>query len=109
VHSDDDEIGCGAATGAALPEQHYRTGLANERTLLGWQGMALSLLVASIAVQSLTATSTSVAWCVLAVALAVAGVAATWHGLFRWRRVDRAIRGTAPASSDLTEKPCVLL
>jgi uncharacterized membrane protein YidH (DUF202 family) len=106
VRSDDSVAGSSGADGTVLPQRHYRTLLANERTLLGWQGMALSLLLASIAVQSLTATSDSVLWCVPAVLLAVGGIAVTWYGLFRWRRVDRALRGEAPAPLAVREKPC---
>jgi putative membrane protein len=107
VVTDDDQADTSRFVDAADSEHHYRTLLANERTFLGWQGMALSLLVASIAVQSFTAASTSAVWCVLAVALAVAAVAAALHGLFRWRHVDRALRSGTPSPLGSSEHPRV--
>jgi uncharacterized membrane protein YidH (DUF202 family) len=38
------------------------------------------------------------------IVLAGLGVAAAGHGLFRWRQVDRAIRGEVPSPTGRTEK-----
>jgi uncharacterized membrane protein YidH (DUF202 family) len=75
----------------------YRSILANERTFLAWQGMAVSLLLASIAIQCIPTVSMSTAWQVIGIGLAVLTVVTAWTGLRRWGRVDRAIRRSVVA------------
>jgi putative membrane protein len=71
----------------------YRTMLANERTFLGWQGTSLGLICASIAVQSVMAAGRFTIWALVAVALAALGIAAATTGWWRWRQVNRTVRG----------------
>jgi uncharacterized membrane protein YidH (DUF202 family) len=82
----------GSDIDAAVSAHHYRALLANERTFLGWQGLALSLIVWSIAVQSFTAADASRLWWVFAAVLALLGVVTAGRGLRRWRRLDRSFR-----------------
>lgn len=83
---------------AASPEppasQHYRTVLANERTFLGWQGIALGLIFSAIVIHSAPAIGASRAYWVLAIVLAATGFVVAGASLLRWTRVDRAIRST---------------
>jgi putative membrane protein len=67
----------------------YRMQLANERTFLAWQGMSLSLLAASIAVQSISAPSISRVWSAVGASLAVLATVCAVAGLVRWRHIDR--------------------
>jgi uncharacterized membrane protein YidH (DUF202 family) len=79
-------------TAAPLSAQHYRTILANEWTFLAWQGMAVGLLLASIAIQCLPAVGTLSWWQVVGIGPALLAAATAWTGLRRWRKVDRAVR-----------------
>ncbi|GAA3673704.1 hypothetical protein GCM10022237_36620 [Nocardioides ginsengisoli] len=59
------------------------TGLANERTLLGWQRTALSIVVAAVVLGRLTIGRLGV---VAAVLVAAAGLVALWVSVeSRWR------------------------
>jgi putative membrane protein len=73
----------------------YRMQLANERTFLAWQGMSLSLLAASIAVQSVPAPGNSELWSALGIILALLATGTAVTGLVRWRHIDRERRGDA--------------
>jgi uncharacterized membrane protein YidH (DUF202 family) len=79
------------STEAPPSAHHYRTVLANERTFLAWQGIAVGLLLASIAVQCIPDVGRSTAWQAAAILLAIAAAGTAWTGLRRWRKVDRAI------------------
>jgi uncharacterized membrane protein YidH (DUF202 family) len=78
----------------------YRMQLANERTFLAWQGMSLSLLVASIAVQSVSAPGVSRVWSAGGAILAALAIVCAVAGWVRWRQIDRDLRGDAQIPSD---------
>ncbi|MCV7224831.1 YidH family protein [Mycolicibacterium komossense] len=91
-------------TGRSGP--HYRMRLANERTFLAWQGMSLSLLAASVAVQSFSAPAISRVWSALGIVLAVLSSATAVAGLVRWRRIERGLVGAAGNVDPKADQGC---
>lgn len=78
-------------------EPDYRFTLANERTFLAWLRTSLALMAGAIAVLQLV-PEFSVPWArhVLGGLLALLSLAAVLNGMWRWARVERAIRRGLP-------------
>ena len=75
----------------------YRFSLANERTFLAWLRTSLALMAGAVAVLQLV-PEFSVPWArhVLAALLAVLSLVAAVNGMWRWSRVEYAIRRGLP-------------
>jgi putative membrane protein len=78
-------------------EPDYRFTLANERTFLAWLRTSLALMAGAVAVLQLV-PEFSVPWArhVLGGLLAVLSLLAAGIGLWRWTRVEHAIRRGLP-------------
>jgi putative membrane protein len=74
-------------------EPDYRFTLANERTFLAWQRMALGLCAATVALLQLVPEPTERGlYYLLPTGLGLLAILSASGGLMRWRHVDRAIR-----------------
>ncbi len=84
-------------------EPDYRFTLANERTFLAWQRTALGLLAASVAVvQLVPELAVPGARHVLGALLAALAILTAGAGMWRWGKVDRAMRRGLPLPRHLT-------
>jgi inner membrane protein YidH len=78
-------------------EPDYRFTLANERTFLAWQRTALGLLAAAVAVvQLVPELAVPGARHVLGALLAALAILTAGSGMWRWGKVDRAMRRGLP-------------
>ena len=87
-----------------LPDGTRRTQLANERTFLAWLRTGMAALAVGLGVAKLLPTlheGTSWPYQVLGVGFCLLGMGLVWFGVWRLRRIDRALRrgDYAPVSS----------
>ncbi|MEZ7236349.1 DUF202 domain-containing protein [Rhodococcus sp. GXMU-t2271] len=98
--SDFEEVAARESGKGRDEEPDYRFTLANERTFLAWIRTSLALLAAGVAVGELFAdVSDGVGHAVLAVICVVVATALSLGAFHRWRRVQAAMRRSAPLPS----------
>jgi len=74
-------------------EPDPRFSLANERTALAWMRTALALLVAGVAIISVSSLATLPKWTALiGAASCLGGGLLAWRAVAGWARVERALR-----------------
>ncbi|MDQ2708098.1 MAG: DUF202 domain-containing protein [Actinomycetota bacterium] len=84
-------------------EPDYRFTLANERTFLAWQRTALGLLAGSVAiVQLVPELGVPAARHVIGGFLAALALVTAGAGVYRWNRVDQAMRRGLPLPRNRT-------
>ena len=69
----------------------YQLALANERTFIAWQGAALYLLAAALAVEFVPALHVPPISGVVGITLAVAAILNAGMGLLKWKHTDQTI------------------
>ncbi len=86
------------------PEAERRTLLAGERTLLAWLRTGLTVIAVALAVgriiPEVAGTKTAWPYAAVGVGYSILGIAMVGYGLYRGRRVDRAVRAGQWAEMD---------